>query len=76
MSNLNLYCVRCRSKTNNDKPTVSKSKNGRILLKAKCSNCGIQKTQFTSQAAAQKGGFLPFLLPLLGGVLAGKALSG
>lgn len=73
---INLYCVRCKSKTSNDKPTVSKTKNGRILLKAKCNSCGGQKTQFTSQAAAQRGGFLPFLLPLLGGVLAGKALSG
>lgn len=73
---LKMYCVKCRTKTDNDKPTPVKAKNGRIMLKGKCNSCGTMKSQFISKDAAQSGGFLPFLLPALGGLLLGKSMSG
>lgn len=57
----NLYCVKCKTKTedkvydDDDKfnkhknPHVVTSKNGRLMLKAECSICGTNKNQFKSK---------------------------
>lgn len=42
------YCVRCKTKTGNAKGSEHKvtTKNGRLMLKSKCSSCGSGKCKF------------------------------
>ena len=54
-----------RKKTKDIDPTYVRSKNNRLMLKAKCGSCGIIKTQFVKE---NKGGKLDIhkaMLPLL-----------
>lgn len=48
-----MYCLKCRKKTADKDVSFKYSKNGRKMMVAKCSVCGIMKHQFTS---GQKGG--------------------
>ena len=40
---MDIYCVKCRTKTSNKDETTGTSKNGRKMLKAKCAKCGTTK---------------------------------
>lgn len=73
----NMYCVKCKGRTANNKPNLKSAKNGRLMLIGKCNKCGTQKTQFISKAdaaTAQKGGFIGAILGPLLGSLAGMVL--
>ena len=43
------YCVVCKKDTENNNPNVSKTINGRIILKSTCSVCGNEKSRFISK---------------------------
>ena len=43
------YCVSCRKNTGNKNGKISKTKNGRLMLKSICSVCGNKKTRFLSK---------------------------
>ena len=51
----NTYCVRKRRRTGNKDIRYVKAKNGRMIMKSKCSSCGITKTRFVKK---MKGGGL------------------
>ena len=40
------YCVKERHETESIKPRYVKAKNGRMMMKSTCANCGITKSQF------------------------------
>ena len=46
-SSVSVYCVKCRSKTPTVNPHRAVAKNGRKMIKGKCSRCGCSKVQFT-----------------------------
>ena len=48
------YCVKCRKKTKNLNPKVFKTKNGRLIMQSKCTECGIKKSRFV-KAQEEKG---------------------
>ena len=56
---MDIYCVKCRTKTSNKDETTGTSKNGRKMLKAKCAKCGTTKNVFqaggTTKPTALKG---------------------
>ena len=44
-----LYCLRCKERTPNvAQPESVTAKNGRPMLRAECTECGGNKSQFTS----------------------------
>ena len=45
----NTYCVSYKKDTGNKNFKVSKTKNGRLILKSICSVCGNKKTRFLSK---------------------------
>ena len=47
------YCVKCRKETENLNPKIFKTKNGRIILQLKCTECGIKKSRFVKEQEAQ-----------------------
>ena len=36
------YCLKCRKNTENLNPKVFKTKNGRLIVQSKCTECGIK----------------------------------
>ena len=36
------YCVKCRKKNENIRPKNFKTKNGRLIMQSKCSECGFK----------------------------------
>ena len=48
-----IYCIKEKKKTEDIGPTYVRSKNNKLMLKAKCGSCGIIKTQFVKE---NKGG--------------------
>ncbi len=47
-SNQLSYCVKCRTKTPSQNPSMSMAKNGRPMVKSTCSRCGTSKSSFVS----------------------------
>ena len=43
-----IYCLRCKKQTENESVEQVTTKNNRQMLKAKCSECGGNKTRFIS----------------------------
>ena len=43
------YCVKCKIQTESINPVMVKTKNDRIMMKSKCSNCGKIKSQFVKK---------------------------
>src|SRR5207245_10704811 len=53
---MNMYCVKCKLKTESKNITEVLSKNGRKMLKSICSLCNCKKSSFTkSQTKTGKG---------------------
>src|SRR5207245_5809315 len=53
---MNMYCVKCKLKTESKNITEVLSKNGRKMLKSICSICNCKKSSFTkSQTKTGKG---------------------
>lgn len=42
----NIYCVKCKQKTDNINPHIIKTKNNRKRLSAKCNKCNSLKSCF------------------------------
>ena len=40
------YCLKCRKNTESKNPKVAKTKNGRIMLLAKCAVCDSKNSKF------------------------------
>ena len=40
------YCVKCRKNTENLNSKIFKTKNNRLIMQSKCSDCGIKKSRF------------------------------
>ena len=40
------YCLKCRKDTNNINPKIFKTKNNRLLMQSKCSDCKNKKSRF------------------------------
>ena len=47
------YCVKCRKDTENIDPKMVKTKNGRLLIQSKYTNCGIKKSRFVKEQEAK-----------------------
>ena len=49
-----IYYIKEKKKTEGTDPTYVRSKNNRLMLKAKCGSCGIIKTQFVKEKKRRK----------------------
>ena len=47
------YCVKCRKNTENLNSKIFKTKNGRLLMQSKCTDCGIKKSRFVKEQEAK-----------------------
>ena len=47
------YCVKCRKKTKNLNPKVFKTKNGRLIMQSKCTECGNKNSRFVKKQEAK-----------------------
>ena len=47
------YCVKCRKDTENLNSKIFKTKNGRLLMQSKCTDCGIKKSRFVKEQEAK-----------------------
>lgn len=56
-----IYCVKCRTKTQDENVQQTVAKNGRHMMKAKCGKCGTTKCQIV--AGVKGNGFIGSLLP-------------
>ena len=50
---MNTYCVTCRKDTENIDPKIVRRKNNRLVMKSKCSVCGIKKSRFLKEQKAK-----------------------
>ena len=51
--NRKTYCVTRRKNTENLNSKIFKTKNGRLIMQSKCSNCGIKKSRFLKEQEAK-----------------------
>ena len=47
------YCVKCRKKAENLNSKIFKTKNGRLIMQSKCTECGIKKSRFVKKLEAK-----------------------
>ena len=47
------YCVKCRKKTENLNSKIFKTKNGRLIMQSKCTECGFKKSRFVKEQEAK-----------------------
>ena len=47
------YCVKCRKNTENLNSKTFKTKNKRLIMQSKCSDCGIKKSRFVKEQEAK-----------------------
>ena len=47
------YCLKCRKNTENLDSKIFKTKNNRIIIQSKCSDCGIKKLRFIKEQKAK-----------------------
>ena len=47
------YCVKCRKKTENLNSKIFKTKNGRLIIQSKCTECGFKKSRFVKEQEAK-----------------------
>ena len=43
------YCLNCKKDTENLNWKIFKTKNNRLIMQSKCSDCGIKKSRFVKQ---------------------------
>ena len=46
------YCLKCRKDTENIDPKMCRTKNNRLILQSKCSECEIKKSRFINEQEA------------------------
>ena len=47
------YCLKCKKNTENLNSNIFKTKNGRLLMQSKCTDCGIKKSRFVKEQEAK-----------------------
>ena len=47
------YCVKCRKKTENLNSKTFKTKNNRLIMQSKCTDCGMKKSRFVKEQEAK-----------------------
>ena len=47
------YCIKCRKNTENLDSKIFKTKNNRLIMRSKCSDCGIKKSRFVKEEEAK-----------------------
>ena len=47
------YCVKCSKNTENLNSKIFKTKNNRLIMQSKCSDCGIKKSRFVKEQEAK-----------------------
>ena len=47
------YCVKFRENTENFNSKIFKTKNGRLIMQSKCTECGIKKSRFVKKQEAK-----------------------
>ena len=47
------YCVKCRKNPKNLNLKIFKTKNGRLIMQSKCTDCGIKKSRFVKEQEAK-----------------------
>ena len=47
------YCVKCRKNIENLNSKIFKTKNVRLLMQLKCTDCGIKKSRFVKEQEAK-----------------------
>ena len=47
------YCVKCRKNTENLNSKIFKTKNGRLIMQSKCTECGFRKSRFVKEQEAK-----------------------
>ena len=47
------YCVRCKKKTENLNSKIFKTKNGRLIMQSKCTECGFKKSRVVKEQEAK-----------------------
>ena len=47
------YCVKCRKNAENLNSKIFKTKNNRLIMQSKCSDCGIKKSRFVKEQEAK-----------------------
>ena len=48
------YCVKCRGKIENLNPNIFKTKNGRLIMQSKYTECRIKKSRFMEEQQAKR----------------------
>ena len=48
------YCVKCRKNTENLNSKIFKTKNGRLLMQSKCTDCEIKKSSFVKKTRSKR----------------------
>lgn len=67
--NLEIYCLKCRRKTDTVKLHIEETRSGKQILKGKCKVCGSKKNRFIKKGSGWTD--LPFELHLPGYNFAG-----
>ena len=72
---MKIYCLKCKKDTENLDSKIFRTKNNRLIMQSKCSDCGNKKSRFIKEQKA-KGLLInleiktPFSkLPILGDIL-------
>ena len=47
------YCLKCKKDTENIDPKIFRTKNNRLLMQSKCSDCKNKKSQFVKKQEAE-----------------------
>ena len=47
------YCLKCKKDTENIDPKIVRTKNNRLLMQSKCSDCKNKKSQFVKKQEAE-----------------------
>ena len=50
---MNTYCVKCKKNTQNLDSKIFKTKNNRLIMQSKCTDCGIKKSRFLKEQEAK-----------------------
>ena len=47
------YCLKCKKETENIDPKIVRTKNNRLLMQSKCSDCKNKKSRFVKEEEAK-----------------------
>ena len=47
------YCLKCKTDTENINPKMFRTKNNRLIMQSKCSDCGNKKSRFIKKQEAE-----------------------